>query len=95
MGMMMPFSGMLDALMLVALAMGYVVLYLAKREDKALRTIGYIIGIFIIALSALLILVGLGFKARACGKMAGMSGMMPSRHGMMMQGAPQVPPAQK
>ncbi len=68
MGMMMPFSGMLDALMLIALAMGYVVLYLAKREDKALRTIGYIIGIFVIALSVLLLVVGLAFKAKACGK---------------------------
>lgn len=49
------FSGTAAATTLIALALGYIVCYLAKREDKALKTVGYVIGVFIIALSAILL----------------------------------------
>jgi hypothetical protein len=63
---MMPF-GMKTGILLIAMALGYVVLYLAKREEKQLKTAGNIIGIFIIAVSAALILCNIICKARFCG----------------------------
>lgn len=53
----MGFPGNFEALLLIALGMGYLVLYLAKREDKGLQFLGYIVGVIIITLS-LIYLVG-------------------------------------
>jgi len=47
----MGFSGMFEALLLIALGFGYIVLYLAKREDKRLQFLGYFLGAVIITLS--------------------------------------------
>jgi len=55
MGMCMPGAGVKIAVSLIALGIGYVVCYLAEREEKDLKTIGYAIGLFIIATSAFLI----------------------------------------
>lgn len=41
-----------DALLLVALGIGYFVLYFAKREEKTLQLVGYAIGCIIITLAA-------------------------------------------
>lgn len=43
--------GISDSLLLIALAGGYIVLYLARREEKFLRIIGVIIGCVIIGSS--------------------------------------------
>ena len=48
--------------LLVALALGYIVLYFANREEKNLRSIGFAIGTVIIALAALFIVAKAYFK---------------------------------
>ena len=45
-----------EALLLIALALGYIVLYLAKREEKGLQFLGYFLGTLVISVSALLII---------------------------------------
>lgn len=42
--------------LLIALSLGYMVLYFANREEKDLRTLGFLIGIVVIAISGLLII---------------------------------------
>jgi len=64
-------GGITDAILLVALALGYIVCYLASREEKTLRLAGYFIGVFIILLSAMLIVNNVVLGARFCGKRAG------------------------
>ena len=49
-------SGLIIAIELIALGIGFIVCYLAKREEKALKAIGYVIGISIIALAGILVL---------------------------------------
>lgn len=73
----MPFSDIHKAVLLIALALGYIVCYLAKREDKLLKTLGYLIGTFVMALSALIILVNIVLDARFYRKMEGSVIMMP------------------
>ncbi len=53
-----PFFGYIsgDALLLIALALGYIVCALAGKETKGLKTLGYVIGIVTISISALLII---------------------------------------
>lgn len=74
-------SGTNRAFLLIALALGYIVCYLANREEKALRTVGYTIGISIIALSSLLILGNLFLEAKFWTKDA----RYISQHRMMMR----------
>ena len=45
------FTGINDSLLLIALAMGYLVLYFAHREEKGMQFAGYIIGFTIIILA--------------------------------------------
>lgn len=49
-------SGLIIAIELIALGIGFIVYYLAKREEKALKAIGYIIGITIIIIAGILVL---------------------------------------
>lgn len=86
-------GGITDAVLLVALGLGYVVCYLAKREDKGMQVIGYLIGVFIIVLSAILIINSLVLATRFCSR--GGVGMM-APHKMMMKGQMPMPamPAQ-
>ena len=44
-------TGIFDMLLLIAIGIGYIVLYFAKREEKGLQFLGYIIGALIIALA--------------------------------------------
>jgi len=73
---------MSSALLLIALASGYVVLYLANREEKAMHNIGFFIGVFVMAFSAVIILGNVVGGSR-CAKMCGGKGMM-MKHGQMM-----------
>lgn len=54
---MIKFPGLFEVALLIALGFGYIVLYLAKREEKRMQFLGYIIGVTIITLS-LIYLVG-------------------------------------
>lgn len=87
--------------LLIALALGYIVCVLAKKEEKSFKTIGYIIGTFIIVVSSVLILSKLLLTAAICGKMDGMMSqqhwkmkhriMKPDMQPGMMQQAPATP----
>lgn len=55
------FGSIADTLLLFALGIGYIVLYLARREEKGLRLVGYAIGGGIIVLALLYILSSLLF----------------------------------
>lgn len=77
---------------LIALSLGYIVCYLAsKKEEKLLKNAGYFIGVFIITLSAILIVADLLFGLKACGqdKTRALHRMMKG-HQMMQQ--PMLPP---
>jgi hypothetical protein len=52
-----PFTGITEAIMLCALGIGYIVVYLARREEKGLQLFGYYIGGTIIVLSLIYIIV--------------------------------------
>lgn len=74
--------------LLIALGLGYVVLYFAKKEGGNLKIVGYVIGTSIIVLSVILIIISFVLSAKLIGLakrgMPGMGGMMPSRQGAMM-----------
>jgi hypothetical protein len=84
----MMLGGMSDALLLIALGLGYLVFYVANREEKGLKALGFFLGTFIMMLAAVLLVSNTLFSARMCrmGKM----GMMPG--GRMMHGQMQVAP---
>ena len=54
---------------LLALALGYIVCSLAKKEKGLLKTTGYAIGIAIIAISSVLVLGKVLWTAKMCVKM--------------------------
>ncbi len=59
MGMCTPGAALKAGILLIALGVGYVVCYLAEREEKDLKKIGFAIGLFIIAASAFFIIKGI------------------------------------
>jgi len=61
---MIPAIGVSGACLLLALAAGYLVCCLAKKERGAIKALGYLVGIGIIAVTLLLILNGVAWKAR-------------------------------
>lgn len=84
------------AILLVALGLGYIVCYLAQREEKTLKVLGYAIGTFMVALSILIILSNAILMSQGCRKMEAMSKQQMSRHKqMMMQKMMQQMPAAK
>lgn len=84
-----PFSAVNEAVLLVALSSGYIVLYLANKEKKGIKTTGYFIGVFIIALSSILILVNIFLNARICSKFGTlMPGHRMMKGGQFMQPVP-------
>lgn len=90
----MGFPGAFEALLLIALGIGYIVLYLAKREEKVLRFSGYIIGGIIIALAAVYLLGNILIQAQICyPRLRYRKGMMQQRM-MQPRMMPQAP-AQK
>ncbi|MCX5701493.1 MAG: hypothetical protein NTW64_00725 [Candidatus Omnitrophica bacterium] len=50
------FGRIQGSVLLIALAMGYIVCYLANKEQKLLRSLGNLIGLFIIVISSLLLM---------------------------------------
>lgn len=91
---MLLFSSINDALILIALCLGYMVLYFAKREEKGLKFIGYIIGCVVIALAAISLIFGAWIQTNICRcskkEMRSHEGMMQQRmmHQRMMPQAP-------
>ena len=55
------FGSMTELLALLVLGIGYIVLYFAKREEKELQLIGYVIGAGLIILSLIYLLNSLNF----------------------------------
>ena len=53
-------------LLLISLGIGYLVIVFAKKEKKALKMLGYLLGTFIIAVSIVFILRNLWLYARFC-----------------------------
>lgn len=75
-----------EAVLLIALALGYVVCYFANQEEKQMKTIGLLIGGFVIAMSLILILTNLSIGIKRCNMMdKSMSGMPMMRQRMMQQ----------
>jgi hypothetical protein len=86
-----PFMGISGAVLLLALAAGYLVCTVAKKEQGTSKTVGYIIGVAIIVVAGALILNGLVVHARIYHKMKCM-GMMPEHGGMMKKDMPMPAP---
>ena len=55
----------LDILQLMALGIGYLVIYFAEREEKILRLAGYFIGVVIISFTTFYIVFDLLVQSRA------------------------------
>jgi len=53
------------ATLLIALASGYIVCYLAKREEGYLRKLGFALGVFIIVATIVLLLGKLSMRIRS------------------------------
>lgn len=66
---MMGFGHMSGVFALIALALGYIVCLLAKKEKGLLKTTGYTIGIAIIAISSVIVLGKVLWTAKMCMKM--------------------------
>jgi len=68
-----------------ALGLGYVVLYLAKREEKGMRLLGYAIGTLIIASVIANLFIDLFLQSQLCGEKA-------LYHNRMMMQQPRMAP---
>jgi len=86
------FFGIREAALMFALGFGYIICYLAKKEDKGMQSLGHFIGMSIIILSTLLILVNIyaRFNLKACAKIIGSSIQCPVT-GMMGKAATPAP----
>jgi len=71
-GMGMGCEHMNGVLALIALALGYIVCLLAKKEKDLLKTAGYAIGIAIIVISSVIIIGKVLWTAKMCVKMCPM-----------------------
>jgi len=87
-------AGLSGAVLLMALATGYLVCSIAKKELGIIKTVGYIIGIGIIMVAGLSILNGLLIRTRFHKKCSGMesTGMMQGQGGIMMKDVPMPAP---
>jgi len=80
-----------DAVLLVALGLGYIVCYLANREEKSLKSFGLAVGAFIITLSAIIIISNVLLTMRVASIMGCNMGKAKMQHKMMQPGRAQVP----
>ena len=91
------------ALFMIALALGYLVIYFANREEKKLRVLGLVIGFTIITISAVAIIGKIAMRAHVCQmikkchkmQMRMGSGGMHDNHGWMMQEREKITPPQQ
>lgn len=77
-----------------ALGFGYIICYLAKKQDKGMQSLGHVIGMGIIVLSSILILVNLYSQLNLRVYRQIMSGYINQpmmKGGMMGKGAMQAP----
>ncbi len=91
---MMPISGMSNAILLLALGVGYIVFYLANKEGKTMKLLGNIIGAFIIVVAGTLVLTNIliGMTSMGVCSMSSKTGMMTKHHNTMMQQKQAAPP---
>jgi hypothetical protein len=86
----MGFTSVSDVLLLIALAGGYIVFYLAKREENVPRFFGYCISAIIVTSSILYMFTGSWMQSKVY------KAKMQYYHGMMKScgktGAPQAMP---
>ncbi len=54
----------IDVMLLIALGVGYIVFYYAKREEKLLQITGYLIGMLIILIATFYITLNFLFQTR-------------------------------
>lgn len=55
----MPLGAMSNAILLLALGVGYIVFYLANKEGKTMKLLGNVIGAFIIVVAGTLVLTNI------------------------------------
>ncbi|MCX5714243.1 MAG: hypothetical protein NT033_05440 [Candidatus Omnitrophica bacterium] len=94
MNMSMPLNSMSNAILLLALGVGYIVFYLANKEGKTMKLLGNVIGAFIIVVAGTLVLTNIlvGMTSLGTCAMSSKTCMMTKHHNMMMQ-QQAVPPA--
>jgi len=80
-------------ILLVVLGLGYIVCYLAEREEKTLRILGFGIGAFMIGFSLMIILSNAVMMHRSCRRMKAISHEMMMHKKMMMAPIPANMPA--
>lgn len=80
---MMGFPRVLDVLLLISLAVSYIVLCFANKEEKGLRLIGFFIGSLILALTIAYIVGNLLWQNKLCNAKA-------KYYQGMMQSAPKT-----
>lgn len=84
------YQGGIDSLLLMALGIGYLVLYFAKREDKMMKLAGYFVGAVIILLTTVTILFNYWAQSQMCSRLRYYEGKMKQRM-MQPSGMPQMP----
>lgn len=89
---MIGFLGIPEALLLICLGIGYIVIYLAKREERQLQLVGYIIGSLIIGLSLIYQTANLWVQAKMCSSRMPYQKAMMMHHPMSQQPLPQASP---
>ncbi|MBM3246196.1 MAG: hypothetical protein FJZ13_02580 [Candidatus Omnitrophica bacterium] len=64
----MLFFSNMNALLLIVLCMGYIVLYFAERSEEGMRVLGYAIGCIAIILTTIYLLGNIWHQAKSCPK---------------------------
>jgi hypothetical protein len=85
------FTGIQEALLLIGLGMGYIVLYFAKREEKGLQLLGYAIGTVIIILTLIYLFDNILTKFNTVYPKMGYNKGMMQQHMMRPQMMPNAP----
>jgi hypothetical protein len=86
--------GIKEAALMFALGFGYIICYLAKKQDKGMQSLGHVIGMSIIVLSSILIFLNLYIQLSLGTSKQVMASYLkyPVMQGSMMgQGAMQAP----
>ena len=90
--------GIREAVLMFALGFGYIICYLAKKQDKGMQSLGHVIGMGIIVLSSILLLINIygWLNLRVYKQVMSSYINRPITKGSMMgQGKIQPPPVKK